>query len=430
MNILLNLIKNILNKIKSLRLLKDTSWMMFANISRMVFQGLVFFLVAKHLGPEGFGAFSAVIAVASILAPFVHLGAYSLVIRDITNGIPTVKTIGDSLITSFLIFPIAMLIFIFINIAVIDNISFMVIIPIAISSFIGGLVMGIFRAVNMAHGSFKYIAYIEFSHGLLGALLVGILPIFEGDIALWASLYMLQYIITSLFCIFLISKRWGKITGTIKNAKDRIRLGLHFSVAGLASSAITDFDKTMLAKLSTLEATGVYSLAHRIINMLFFPLNAFIGILYPRFFKRGKSGYSESRKLAIKSLLIVLPFSMISIIFIWLANPLIIMFLGEEYVDAGDALIIMSLLLIVQGVQIPFADALTGAGFQKLRTLGQVGAVTINIILNLLLIPGYGWYGAVISSLITQILLLTYFVLIPIFYKNIHNNTSNCEGKL
>lgn len=44
------------------------------------------------------------------------------------------------------------------------------------------------------------------------------------------------------------------------------------------------------------------------------------------------------------------------------------------------------------------ADALTGAGFQGVRTAVQVGIVLLNLGLNLALIPVWGWRGAAVAS--------------------------------
>jgi O-antigen/teichoic acid export membrane protein len=47
-------------------------------------------------------------------------------------------------------------------------------------------------------------------------------------------------------------------------------------------------------------------------------------------------------------------------------------------------------------------SALTGAGFQNERTAAQVVAAGMNFLLNLWLIPAYGWRGAAWASLVTD----------------------------
>jgi O-antigen/teichoic acid export membrane protein len=45
------------------------------------------------------------------------------------------------------------------------------------------------------------------------------------------------------------------------------------------------------------------------------------------------------------------------------------------------------------------ADSLTGAGYQRIRTIAQIGVALFNVGLNLWLIPAYSWRGAAWASL-------------------------------
>jgi len=57
------------------------------------------------------------------------------------------------------------------------------------------------------------------------------------------------------------------------------------------------------------------------------------------------------------------------------------------------------------------ADSLTGAGYQGVRTAGQIGVALFNIAINLWLIPAYSWRGAAWASLASDgALVLTMYV--------------------
>jgi O-antigen/teichoic acid export membrane protein len=55
------------------------------------------------------------------------------------------------------------------------------------------------------------------------------------------------------------------------------------------------------------------------------------------------------------------------------------------------------------------ADALTGAGYQALRTAISAGAAVFNVCINMWIIPAYSWRGAAWSSIATDTLLLSAF---------------------
>lgn len=61
------------------------------------------------------------------------------------------------------------------------------------------------------------------------------------------------------------------------------------------------------------------------------------------------------------------------------------------------------------------ADALTGAGFQGLRSAVQVFVVLFNVLMNFLLIPSYTWRGAAWASIASDALLLI-TLLIVVWY--------------
>jgi O-antigen/teichoic acid export membrane protein len=73
--------------------------------------------------------------------------------------------------------------------------------------------------------------------------------------------------------------------------------------------------------------------------------------------------------------------------------------LGADYHESVEALRWLAALPLLRTVQYFGADALTGAGFQGSRTVGQLGIAALNILLCLWLLPLYSWRGAAWASL-------------------------------
>ncbi|MGB7353795.1 MAG: polysaccharide biosynthesis C-terminal domain-containing protein, partial [Acidobacteriaceae bacterium] len=65
-----------------------------------------------------------------------------------------------------------------------------------------------------------------------------------------------------------------------------------------------------------------------------------------------------------------------------------------------------ALLPLLKTVHSFFADALTGAGHQRMRTAIQVFVAIFNVLINLWIIPAYSWVGAAWSSLASDGLLM------------------------
>jgi O-antigen/teichoic acid export membrane protein len=93
-----------------------------------------------------------------------------------------------------------------------------------------------------------------------------------------------------------------------------------------------------------------------------------------------------------------------------LAAPIIPHILGSEYGRSVEALRWLALLPLLKSIHHLTADALTGAGYQGLRTSIQISVAVMNVGINLWLIPAYGWRGAAWSSLASDGLLAVIMV--------------------
>lgn len=79
--------------------------------------------------------------------------------------------------------------------------------------------------------------------------------------------------------------------------------------------------------------------------------------------------------------------------------PWIIYILGDEYQNAIATVRWLAPIPIIGSLQLLLADSLTGAGFQKTRSVIQITTALANIGLNVWLIPLYSWKGAAWATL-------------------------------
>jgi O-antigen/teichoic acid export membrane protein len=74
-------------------------------------------------------------------------------------------------------------------------------------------------------------------------------------------------------------------------------------------------------------------------------------------------------------------------------------------VSTEEALRWLAVLPILKVVHFFLSDALTGAGFQGIRSAIQIGVAIFNVLINLWIIPLYSWRGAAWSSIASDALL-------------------------
>ena len=64
--------------------------------------------------------------------------------------------------------------------------------------------------------------------------------------------------------------------------------GLYFSTSLSAQNIYNDIDKTMLARMATLDAVGIYAAAYRLIDVAFIPVRSLLYAGYTDFFRAGQ----------------------------------------------------------------------------------------------------------------------------------------------
>ena len=166
----------------------------------------------------------------------------------------------------------------------------------------------------------------------------------------------------------------------------------------------TYIDSVMLSKIRSTTEVGIYAAAANIIIALIFIPMMYGNAIYPvisRFFISSKSSLKYAYERSFKYMLILgLPIS--AGVYI-LSDKIISIVYGSEYFASVAVLSILSWYLFLRFLNVVSGFTLASINKQSSRVLSQGIAVLINIILNLIFIPKYGFIGAAIATVITEI---------------------------
>ncbi|SDQ10351.1 lipopolysaccharide biosynthesis protein [Quadrisphaera sp. DSM 44207] len=378
--------------------------MLLGHAGRAVLQGLSFLVLARALGADGFGAVSAVLAVVALAVPFASLGAVHLLVRAVVRepqraaaefaGAAAVTAGGGALATAVVTAAAAWLLP--------ARVPVLVIAAVAVADLVGSLLLELAGGVCTARGRMLRTAAFQLAfHGLrLAAALLLLAGPLASPLTTWALAHAAASLLAALAVVALVRRDLGPARADARRYLRQWRDGLLFS-CGLASQAVyNDLDKAMLARLSTLEATGVYTAAYRVVDMALTPLRALLATAYPRFFAEGAAGLAGSLRVARRLAVPALGWCALASLALLLGADLVPVLLGESYAASVGALRALAVLPLLKAAHHLAADALTGAGHQGVRTAWQAGVAVGNALLNLALIPSLGVAGAVVSSLV------------------------------
>ena len=178
-----------------------------------------------------------------------------------------------------------------------------------------------------------------------------------------------------------------------------LKEGFYFGAGLSAQTIYNDIDKTMMASLSTLDATGIYAAAYRVIDVSFTPVRAVLFAAYANFFRSGQRGIAASYAYAKRLLPRMIGYALAACALLFVFAPLFPLVIGKDFSRTVEALRWLAPLPVLKAIHYFLSDAMTGAGYQGLRSAAQVSVAVLNVGLNFWLIPAYSWRGAAWSSL-------------------------------
>lgn len=239
----------------------------------------------------------------------------------------------------------------------------------------------------------------------------------------------LTNIALSLFLIesvFVNEKYMGRIIGTVAPAvivsvlilftfyrkhiphlnKEHLTYGLKLSLPiiphGLGQIVLSSFDRIMITNLVGAEESGIYSFSYTIFTMLQVTATALFSVFEPWAYERLKDNRStELRRMA--SLFLVF-LSVASIGVIVLAPEVIVLLGSTKYADAiytTIPVIVGGLFCLAYGI-----PAIIEYYYKKTIyiSIGTIGAAAVNVILNAVCIPKYGYIAAAYTTLASYVL--------------------------
>jgi O-antigen/teichoic acid export membrane protein len=428
----MNLFKYLRPKIDRLlqqRIVRDTLWLLVGKGMRLVLQAAYFVIIARTLGVANYGAFVGTTALVAIVSPFVGVGIETLLLKNVAkdrhlfgeywgNSLWMVMVTGIGLMGLLAIVgPIAL-----------PSISPLLIGLVAVSDLIFGSITNIAIRAFQAVDRLKISAQINIAVMFMKVLAAFSLMYFfaKPDPIEWAWLYLGSSVIVACFAAILVHRLLGSPKLALNRIMPELKEGFYFSISTSAYTVYNDIDKTMLARLSTLAATGIYAAAYRLIDVTFIPVMSIAGAAYADFFRKGKDGVAATVAFAKPLVLVTSAYSVAAGIGLLLFAPIVPSILGSDYTNVVEALRWLAPIPLFRGLQHFGGDILTGTGFQGLRSALEVIISIFNIGINLWLIPLYSWQGAAWSSLASDgLLMLMLWSMVAVLYRKQNSTLSN-----
>jgi O-antigen/teichoic acid export membrane protein len=384
-------------------LAKNTLWVAAGQVLRVGIQAVYFVLIARALGSREYGAYVGVVAVVAIASPFASLGSGNLLIKHVArnpSGFP--QHWGKALATTLLSGTLLLGLVTFVaRLWLPASITLLLVLVVGAADLLFVRLVDVGAQAYQAHQWLSRTAVLQLLVSplrLLAAILLAAQSTAPTALE-WGVLYLVSAALGSVVAILLVNSELGRPEFHFGRVGSELREGLFFSVSLSAQSATNDIDKAMLGRLASLEATGVYAAAYRLVDVAFLPIGSLLGATYTRFFQHGVHGIRATARFARQLLGLAAGYGLVASAALYFLAPAVTAILGDEYREGIAAIRWLAVLPLLKAVHYFGADALTGAGYQGVRTVVQVSIALVNVLLNLWLIPHYSWRGAAVATI-------------------------------
>jgi O-antigen/teichoic acid export membrane protein len=372
---------------------------------RTAAQTVLFVLVARTLGAEGYGALISVMAVATLFAPLAGLGARPLMVREGARDPGRLSGhVGDALkLWALSVVPLCVLAFTICRFLVPSALPASAMAAIVLAEIAGtSLIDTLARTWHAAQrmGEFGMVmAGLIIARLAVFCVLLGIAPPDPIEWALWYGVITGVY---ALGAAATMARTFGRPSSSRTRLASLAYAGFPFAFAGTAMRIQAEASKPILARLDTVAGAGVFGAAQRVTDLILLPLQALIDTLMPRAYRATSPDMRIIFVLGIPSLVVATGSGFLIIVGArWLP-----MILGASYVEAVGIARLLAFLPVLLVFRTLLATLLAAHNGQHHFYLIYGPGVTAGIGVTLLLVPRLGEVGAVVGAYVSEAMII------------------------
>ena len=378
-------------------------------------------LLTRYLGQSGFGQYSTILAFLYIFIVISDLGLYSICVRDISRPQADEVKIASTafsirMIAGFFVFLTAPLIALF----------FPYVFEVKVGILIGSFGFWLMSSQQVLMGIFQKnlrmdkVAIAELAGRL--AQLFFIIFVINQDLGfLWVVVAFISGALVNFLLVFSFAKKYIKlkINFDLVYWKGFLKESLPLGVASILTMLYFKLDTVMLSVLKDQADVGIYGLAYRILeSLLFFPA-MFVGLVMPLMSKYVLTDKKKFKKITQKTLDLVLVSAIILITTTWLLSEKIILLIsGPDFILSAEVLNILIIATGIIFIAVLLSNMIIVLKKQKSLMYIYGVAALFNVVANLILIPKYSYYGAALTTVITEFIVVA--LMVWILFKTLH----------
>ena len=397
----------------------NSLWIFLGRVSERIVRILVIIYLARIIGPSKFGIYSFAFAIAEIGAVIAEAGMQRIVVREIASDSENTSNIfGSGLILRMIFSFISWLTICVVAIMFVSSplkrwcilsASLLVFFSFRVASLRQVFDAPFEAKLEMRLPSFVFVAS-EMVAGLALVLFASMNFSIPSIIFIELLCLGIGSVVLFFFSIRKLKPNWNL---DFTMWKRLLRFSFPIAIANFLLIGYARGDLLMLEWMKGSDSVGIYASAVRLTGSLQILPMAITTTLLPiisyKFVSYEREKIKDIYRGVFSILLVFGIFVGLSLSFI---SPEIIQFMyGSEYIGAIVPLQISGWTQFSSFLLYLLTTMIVGIGYEKYFMIYGVSLFLLKIILNLMLIPDYGYVGASLSSLITEFLLMIVLII-------------------
>lgn len=264
---------------------------------------------------------------------------------------------------------------------------------------------------------FKYITLRSLFVRILSLVALFIFVKTKQDLFYYAGILVIGTVGNNIFSFFRLRKYIKLSKGEFKrlNLLRHLIPALKIFILNLVISIYVNLDSVMLGFLKNEESVGYYAAATRLTKAILGIVSSLGAVLLPRFSNMITNGQKEEfQLLANKAASFTIALSLpMSVGLIFMAAPIIHIFCGNGFEPSILTLKLVAPIVLFIGLSgIIGMQILYPQGREKYVIISTMVGACINLLINYLLIPQYGQYGAALGTVIAEFMVTVIMILL------------------
>ena len=387
--------------------LANTSWLLVEKVITMILALIVSVLMARSLGPEGFGVVTYVIAVFTLISPLSALGLNAIVTKELVLDKQSSERIMSTVLFYRILGGVVTLfaVFIMLKLEVLTQLKgyeWAIILLAVVNVFTALHVIDFWFQAKVLS---KYIALSRLIVVLFFTLVKCALVYLDLPIERFLQAIIVEYLFICIGFAIVYYHKNGKFS--VFNIDyyygfSLLKKSVWLILSGVASVIYLKIDQVMLAEMVSTTETGIYAVASRLSEVWYFFATILVTSYFPSLLKlKQNNGAGYQAKLQKLNDALFICALLIAIFMYFFGELLIVTLFGHQYAAAGIILVIHIWASIFVYMRALLSKWLIAENLFSFSLLTQgIGAI-VNIVLNIYFIPLWGGIGAAAATVIS-----------------------------